>query len=128
MSLDPAEVVAKARELWPVLTEAVFPDTLALAWVPAALHIAGKAYRNMHLDAAAHVLAHFAYKNPATGLGAGGGGTGAATSIKTASLAVTFAGPVAGLPPSDAELATTAPGQVLLSLRRPLAATVPRWA
>ena len=123
MSFTHADVVDRARKLWPLITIAAAPDAFALCWVPTALLIAGPAYNERHLDAAAHALAHFLYSEPSTGLGTGAAGP--VTSVKTKSLSVTYGNTSSGASGGSADLSSTAPGRVLLTMRAALAATVP---
>ena len=105
MALAAADVVARARVLWPQLTVAAAPQTTALAWVPMALQIAGDVYLELQTDAAAHALAHCMYRlDPAGVLGTGGGGSGAISSIRTGGLSVGYHGSTTGRRGSDADL------------------------
>lgn len=128
MALVAADVVARARVLWPALTESAAPDAVALAWVTAAEQLVGTAYKSLQFDATAHALAHFMYRlDPVGELGTGGAGTGAVGSLRTGNLSVGFQGSGAGRSGSDADLELTRPGQTLLMLRSTLPATLPRW-
>lgn len=117
-----AQVIARARVLWPALTVTAAPDALLTAWYDWARAIdEGSIDWTTYLDRLAHLVAHCAYKVDPTGaLGGGGASGGAATSVRTGALSVSFDAGGKVIPshsPTTAWLASTAPGAAYLAIR-----------
>lgn len=117
-----AQVIARARALWPALTVTAAPDALLEAWLPWCRAVdEGSIDWTTYLDRLANLVAHCAYRVDPTGaLGGGGASGGAAASVRTGDLSVTYGEGGRVIPshsPTTAWLASTAPGAAYLALR-----------
>lgn len=124
-----ALAIARCRALWPAVTVSAASDDFLEAWYTHATQEAGESFFGAdQLDAVAHLLAHAAYKvDPAGELGSHPGATGPLTSLRTLDMAATWSAPGAGAASAtDADLATTKPGQMYRALRDRQLATAPR--
>lgn len=129
-----AAAISQMRALWPQVTEAAAPDTWLAGWYDDALEAAGDFWfpaTSTRLRAVAHLLAHAAYRYDPCGVLAGGGGSpanpGNVSAMTTGKRSVTWGGKGPAdhvVSFSDAEYASTRPGQAYLQLRnRQLAAS-----
>lgn len=123
-----AEIIARARALYPRVTVSVVSDAYLTVWLPWARQLTGPAFGAMRNDAIAMLLAHRAFRGPlGLTLGVDGEVTpGAVESIGKRSLSASFGRRMSDLAQSvgDASLATTGPGCDWLQIREALPGVV----
>lgn len=118
-----AAAIAKTRALWPQVTEDAASDTWLAEWYADAIDLAGEEWFDddaTRLRAVAHLLAHYAYRYDPCGVLGSSTNPGNVSAVTTGRRSVTYAGKgpadhVTNV--TDAELASTRPGQAYITLR-----------
>lgn len=121
-SVTDAEAIAQARAMFPQVTTTAASDAFLGGWMDWARSQVGPAFRTTAKarDGLALLLAHQAYRvDPGGVLGSGGVAAGPVTGLSTLGMSASFgaAGGTGSASSADAELRTTRPGSMFLSLR-----------